>query len=102
MGKKLLIIQPSHYASKADRTVFKSRTRALVPLALPYLAALTPPDWDVTLVDEQVQDFSFDTKPDLVAITTWTVHSLRAYDIASTFRTRNITSLHVTHHVCIP
>jgi radical SAM superfamily enzyme YgiQ (UPF0313 family) len=90
MRKKLLIIQPSHYASKANRTVFKSRSRALVPLALPYLAALTPPDWDVTLIDEQLQDFSYDTNPDLVAITTWTVHSLRAYDIAAEFRNRGI------------
>ena len=90
MRKKLLIIQPSHYASKANRTLFKSRSRALVPLALPYLAALTPPDWDVTLIDEQLQDFSYDTNPDLVAITTWTVHSLRAYDIAAEFRNRGI------------
>ena len=89
-NKKILIIQPSHYPSKANRTVFKSKSRALVPLALPYLAALTPPDWDVTLVDEQVQDFSYDTKPDLVAITTWTMHSLRAYDIAREFRKRGI------------
>src|SRR5580704_6206067 len=88
--KKILIIQPSHYLSKADRTVFKSRSRALVPLALPYLASLTPPDWEVTLVDEQVQDFSYETRPDLVAITTWTVHSLRAYDIAAEFRNRGI------------
>ena len=90
MGKKLLIIQPSHYASRTNRTVFKSKTRQLVPLALPYLAALTPKDWDVTLVDEQVQDFSFDTNPDLVAITTWTVHSMRAYDISAEYRKRGI------------
>jgi Radical SAM superfamily/B12 binding domain len=89
-NKKILIIQPSHYVSKADRTIYKSKTRALVPLVLPYLASLTPPDWDVTLIDEQVQDFSYDTKPDLVAITTWTVHSLRAYDIAGEFRSRGI------------
>ena len=56
MSNRLLIIQPSHCHSKKDRTVFKSRRRSLVPLALPYLAALTPGEWDVTLVDEQVQD----------------------------------------------
>lgn len=87
---KILIIQPSHYISKADRTVFKSRRRALVPLALPYLAALTPAGWDVTLVDEQLQDVDFDSKPDLVAITSWTVHSIRGYDIARVFRDRGI------------
>lgn len=90
MGNKLLIVAPSHYLSKNDRTVFKSRRRSLVPLALPYLAALTPPEWDVTLVDEQVQDIDFDCRPDLVAITSWTVHSLRGYHVASEFRNRGI------------
>lgn len=90
MGNKLLIIQPSHYHSKSDRTLFKSRRRSLVPLALPYLAALTPPEWDVTLVDEQIQDVDFNCKPDLVAITSWTVHSIRGYDVAREFRNRGI------------
>jgi radical SAM superfamily enzyme YgiQ (UPF0313 family) len=87
---KILIIQPSHYISKNDRTVFKSRMRALVPLTLPYLAALTPEGWEVTLVDEQLQDIDFDAKPDLVAITSWTVHSIRGYDVARKFRDQGI------------
>jgi radical SAM superfamily enzyme YgiQ (UPF0313 family) len=87
---KILIIQPSHYVSKNDRTVFKSRMRALVPLTLPYLAALTPKDWEVTLIDEQLQDIDFDAKPDLVAITSWTVHSIRGYDVARKFRDQGI------------
>jgi hypothetical protein len=54
VDKKLLITQPSHYRSKRNLTVFKTRTRQLAPLALPYLAAITPPDWHVTLVEEYV------------------------------------------------
>jgi radical SAM superfamily enzyme YgiQ (UPF0313 family) len=90
MSKRLLVIQPSHYHSKNNRTVFKSRTRSLVPLALPYLAALTPSDWKTTLVDEQIQDIDFEDRPDLVAITSWTVHSLRGYDVAQRFRDKGI------------
>jgi radical SAM superfamily enzyme YgiQ (UPF0313 family) len=90
MTKRLLIIQPSHYHSKNDHTVFKTRRRSLVPLALPYLAALTPAGWDVTLVDEQVQDIDFNLRPDLVAITSWTIHSIRAYDLAKEFRSAGI------------
>lgn len=51
MARKLLIVQPSFYRSRADRTVFKARRRSVVPLTLPYLAALTPRDWDITLLD---------------------------------------------------
>jgi radical SAM superfamily enzyme YgiQ (UPF0313 family) len=73
-----------------NRRPFKTRRRALVPLILPYLAALTPAEWKVTLVDEQVQDIDFGRHTDLVAITTWTLHSLRANDIAAEFRRRGV------------
>ncbi|GAB6966674.1 radical SAM protein [Komagataeibacter kakiaceti JCM 25156] len=87
---KLLIIQPSHYRSKTDRTIFKTRRRQMVPLALPYLAALTPPEWTVTLLDEQLEDIDFDTPVDVVALSAWTLHSPRAYDIAAEFRRRGV------------
>jgi len=91
MGKKkILIIQPSHYVSKTNRTLLRSRFRSLVPLTLPYLAAMTPEEWDIKLVDEQLQDVDFESKPDVVAITCWTMHSLRGYDIATEFRKRGI------------
>ena len=88
--KKILIVQPSHYVSKTNRTLLRSRFRSLVPLTLPYLAAMTPEDWDIKLVDEQLQDLDFESKPDVVAITCWTMHSLRGYDIAAEFRKRGI------------
>lgn len=88
MGQKLLILQPSYYRSKADRTVFKVRRRNVVPLTLPYLAALTPPEWEVTLCDEQLELVPFDGRFDLVALSTATLNSFRAYDVADEFRRR--------------
>jgi radical SAM superfamily enzyme YgiQ (UPF0313 family) len=90
MSHQLLIIQPSYYRSKADRVVFKARHRSVVPLTLPYLAALTPADWKVTLLDEQLDAVPFDKHFDLVAISSSTLNSLRAYDIADEFRRRRV------------
>ncbi len=90
MAHRLLIIQPSYYRSPADRTVFRSRRRTLVPLTLPYLAALTPAGWDIKLHDEQLQPIDFAYRADLVAITSGTLNSLRAYDIADEFRRRGV------------
>lgn len=70
--------------------MFRVRSRNLVPLTLPYLAALTPPGWDVTLLDEQIEPVRFDAPCDLVAITCWTLNSYRAFDIAKEFRGRGI------------
>jgi len=90
MGKKLLIIQPSHYRSRSERTVVKIDKRKVVPLTLPYLAALTPAGWEVKLVDEQLDGIDFAAPADLVAITVWTINSLRAYDVADRFRRRGL------------
>jgi radical SAM superfamily enzyme YgiQ (UPF0313 family) len=62
----------------------------VVSLTLPYLASLTPTHWEIKLLDEQVHQIDFDYPADLVAITTWTLNSLRAYDIASEFRKRGV------------
>ena len=99
MALKLTIIQPSFYFSKTNRLVFKTKRRTVVPLALPYLAALTPPEWEVTLIDEQVQDIDFSRPADLVAISAWTLHSLRAYDIADEFRRRGVKTIMGGPHV---
>lgn len=88
MRPRLLIVQPSYYTSRTRRAVARLRRRRLVTLVLPYLAALTPPDWDIELVDEILQPIDLDTPADVVAITTWTLNSYRAYDLAREFRKR--------------
>jgi radical SAM superfamily enzyme YgiQ (UPF0313 family) len=88
---RLTVIQPSHYRSKADRSVYKCKRRSVVPLTLPYLAALTPPEWEISLVDEQLDDIDFGARVDMVALSAWTLHSWRAYDIAAEFRRRGVT-----------
>ena len=100
MAKKLLIIQPSHYRTRSNLAIHKSRKRTLVPLTLPYLAALTPPEWDVRLLDEQLMDVDFEAPVDLVAITTWTINSFRAYEIADRFRKKGVPVMMGGPHTC--
>jgi radical SAM superfamily enzyme YgiQ (UPF0313 family) len=50
------------------------------------IAALTPPDVEVSLTDENVAPINFQKKVDLVGITSLTSTSQRAYQIADTFR----------------
>lgn len=87
---RLLIIQPSHYRTRTGSQVHKTRKRTVVGLTLPYLAALTPRGWDITVVDEQLTEIDFGAAVDLVAITTWTINSLRAYEIADRYREMGI------------
>ncbi|HSW39321.1 MAG TPA: radical SAM protein [Acidobacteriota bacterium] len=87
---KLQIIQPAHYVSYTNRSLHRTTKRSVVNLVLPYLAALTPEGWDVVLIDEQLEDVDFDAAVDVVAITAWTMNSLRAYEIADRFRQRGV------------
>jgi radical SAM superfamily enzyme YgiQ (UPF0313 family) len=50
------------------------------------VAALTPPEVEVSLTDENVTVIDFQKKIDLVGITVLTITAKRAYEIADTFR----------------
>jgi radical SAM superfamily enzyme YgiQ (UPF0313 family) len=87
---KLMIIQAASYRARDDRRPLRIRKRRLVGAVMPYLAALAPPGWDVTLVDDAVEDVDYNAAVDVVAITARMVTSLRAYEIADRFRDRKI------------
>ena len=48
-------------------------------LSLPVLAAWTPPEFEVSIIDEKVQEIDFDQDADLVGITVMTSLAPRAY-----------------------
>lgn len=62
------------------------------PLSLLVIAGLTPPEWEVTIIDENLKtpDYSSVPKPDLVGITAFTSQAERAYEIAKEFRKRGV------------
>ncbi len=57
-------------------------------IALPTIAALTPPEHPVTVVDENFEEIDFDQPCDLVGLTGTTQQAPRAYQIAREFRRR--------------
>jgi radical SAM superfamily enzyme YgiQ (UPF0313 family) len=59
-------------------------------LTLTTLAALTPPDIEVKITDENVEPIDFEEEVDLVGITGMVMHATRAYEIAQRFRQRGI------------
>jgi len=59
-------------------------------LTLTALAALTPPDIEVKITDENVEPIDFEEDVDLVGVTGMVLHAPRAYQIAQRFRQRGI------------
>lgn len=58
------------------------------PLGLAILAALTPREFDVTIVDENIEEIDFDADCDLVALSAMTIQESRLFEIADAFRRR--------------
>jgi len=59
-------------------------------LALTTLAALTGEDWEVSIVDENVDSLDFSDLPDLAAISIMTPLAKRGYEIADSFREKGV------------
>lgn len=66
------------------------RTNYTPPLSLLMLAAVTPPDVEIKIIDERLDTIIFDEATDLVGITVVTRSANRAYYIADEFRKRNV------------
>jgi len=64
----------------------KAGRQPFPPLALPVLAALTPPDIEVKLTDEAVEPVEVCSDFDLVGVTAMTAAAPRAYQLADAYR----------------
>ena len=82
--RRLLLVNPVNPA-RTGLTV--NRRSRFPPIGLGIVAALTPPDWNVDLADENWEPFAY-READLVGITAFTASANRAYEIAATYRAR--------------
>jgi len=91
---RLYLINPSNplVNTAAVRNSRLIRYRVRKPLGLLVVAGLTPPEWDVTVIDENLgmADYAAMPRPDLVGITAFTAQADRAYQVAATFRAQGV------------
>ncbi|MBI5344716.1 MAG: B12-binding domain-containing radical SAM protein [Deltaproteobacteria bacterium] len=85
---KLTLIYPAH---KKNLGANRRTGKYPIPqLSLPTIAALTDDRFDVSIVDDNIEDVDFNAKTGLVGITTMTTLAPRAYEIAREFRKRGV------------
>jgi radical SAM superfamily enzyme YgiQ (UPF0313 family) len=82
---RLLLITAS---SPEIRTIRRSRFLNFQQITMPYLAAFTPPHWQVEHIDEEVRPVDFNAPADLVGITFHTPSAEHAYALSARFRAR--------------
>jgi radical SAM superfamily enzyme YgiQ (UPF0313 family) len=63
--------------------------RCLLPnLSMPTVAGMTPPEHEIVLCDENVEEIDFDAEADIVGVTGYIVHKARMLEIIAEFRRR--------------
>jgi radical SAM superfamily enzyme YgiQ (UPF0313 family) len=87
---RLYLINPSNPLVSINKVRESrwNRYRVWKPLSLMVLAGLTSPEWEITIVDENLgaPNYPAMPAPDLVGITAFTSQANRAYEVAAHFR----------------
>ncbi len=93
--KTLVLVNPAHQLKPNLATILR-----LPSASLAYLAALTPADWEIKLIDENTEPLTYDGA-DLVAITSYTCNAPRGYEISQEYRRRGVKTVMGGVHVSL-
>src|SRR5688500_18927676 len=90
---RILLVHPRYPASfwtLSGAVPITGKPGMMMNLALPTLAALTPDDVEVQIVDEGVEQLDLDTPCDVVGITGYVTQRARMIELAGEFRQRGV------------
>lgn len=83
---RILLIEPN----EGVKLTFSYRFGMFRSLSLEQVAALTPPEHDVTIINEKIETINFKESYDLVGLSLLTCTANRGYAIADTFRAQGV------------
>ena len=95
--KKLLLINP---LSTKRRGLVRDQKSIYPPMSLGIIAALTPNNWDIEILDENFERFEY-READLVGLTALTSQVTRAYELATIYKKKNIRTIIGGMHVSV-
>ena len=98
---KILLVFPAiehGVITSKDKNSWQSIVIGYPIITLPHLAAITPKEHDVKIVNENYEDIDFNTDADLIGITCYTMTAPRVYEIADEFRKRGKTVILGGYH----
>jgi len=91
----LLLLSPKqkhiNYQAHSELAKIFGKKRLMIPLALPTIAALTPDNYKIKIIDEEIESIPKNYKPDIFGITTLSATSQRAFKLGDIFRSQEIT-----------
>jgi radical SAM superfamily enzyme YgiQ (UPF0313 family) len=95
---KIALVIPTN-SSKGEKSLYDyrfyskfllSKKYISYPLAIPTLAAMTPPEHQIRVFDENIEEIDYNWDADLVGITARTMFAKRAYATSEAYRKRGV------------
>jgi radical SAM superfamily enzyme YgiQ (UPF0313 family) len=90
---KLYLISPKqrwlNYPAHSELARIFGKGRLMIPLALPTIASLTPSNYDITIIDEEIEPVPSEL-PDIVGITTLATTAGRAFELGDMYRSKGV------------
>ena len=83
---KLLLISPCQYEHRRLSTSLR-----IPQISLNIIAALTPPHYEIKIVEEELEEVNYDEDCNIVGISSMTANAPRAYKMAEEFKKRGKT-----------
>ena len=100
-SRKLLLINTvDKRSANDDLFVPTNGLPGFEPISLGIIAALTPKEWEIELIDENFEDFT-DTDAELVGISAYTTSINRAIDISVKLRKKGVKTIIGGKHACL-
>ena len=91
---KLFLILPGqkyvNYYGQTELSRMLGKKKFMIPLAVPMIAAITPPEFEVRIIDEELEKIPRREMPDIVGISALASTVTRAYELCDFYRSRGV------------
>jgi len=92
--KRIFLVMPGqkyvNYYGQTELCKMMGKKKFMVSLALPMIAAITPPEYQVRIIDEELEPLPEEI-PEIVGISTLATTAKRAYEIGDWYRSKGAT-----------
>ena len=92
--KRIFLILPAqkyvNYYGQTELSKMLGKKKFMLPLSMPMIAAITPPQYDVRILDEEMEKIDLNDLPDLVGISALATTAMRAYELGDWYRSRGV------------
>jgi radical SAM superfamily enzyme YgiQ (UPF0313 family) len=91
--KKIFLVLPGqkyvNYYGQTELCKMMGKKKFMLSLSMPMIAAITPPEYDIRIIDEELESLPKEI-PDLVGMSTLATTAKRAYEIGDWYRSQGV------------